>query len=290
MKIGYLYKEAIRGFSNAKLSTLASTVTITLSLILIAIYFLFTVNSNRLIKNIKDKVEIEVFLIDEIRADELNNLKEKLRSVGGVKNITYVSKDDAAKIFSEEFGSDMLEIYDNNPLPASFRINLYDEYKTIDRINKIKTQIMNIPQISDIQFPEKNLELIESKTSGFLFINLIVMIIITISSIFLVSNTIRLIISSRSKIINTFKLLGATRSFIMIPFLIEGFIQGLAGSLLAVSILYLFFKIFISKFESTDLQFELLSTDIVLYIVIIGVTLGIAGSYFSVYKYLKIQN
>ena len=290
MKIGYLYKEAIRGFSNAKLSTLASTVTITLSLILIAIYFLFTVNSNRLIKNIKDKVEIEVFLVDEIRADELNNLKEKLRSVGGVKNITYVSKDDAAKIFSEEFGSDMLEIYDNNPLPASFRINLYDEYKTIDRINKIKTQIMNIPQISDIQFPEKNLELIESKTSGFLFINLIVMIIITISSIFLVSNTIRLIISSRSKIINTFKLLGATRSFIMIPFLIEGFIQGLAGSLLAVSILYLFFKIFISKFESTDLQFELLSTDIVLYIVIIGVTLGIAGSYFSVYKYLKIQN
>lgn len=290
MKLGYLYKEAIRGFANAKLSTFASIVTITLSLILIAIYFLFTVNSNRIIKNIKDKVEIEVFLIDEIRTDELNTLREKLRTIGGVKNITYVSKDDAAKIFSEEFGSDMLDIYDYNPLPASFKLNLYDEYKTIDRINKIKTQITNIPQISDIQFPEKNLGLIESKTSGFLFINLVVMVIITISSIFLVSNTIRLIINSRSKIIETFKLLGATRSFIMIPFLIEGFIQGLAGSLLAISGLYLFFTLFISKFESTDLHIELLGTDIALYIVIIGITLGIAGSYFSVFKYLKFQN
>ncbi|MCX6158329.1 MAG: permease-like cell division protein FtsX [Ignavibacteriae bacterium] len=290
MKFGYLYKEAIRGFANAKLSAFASVITITLSLILIAIYFLFTVNSNRIIKNIKDKVEIEVFLIDDIKTDELNTLKEKLKAVGGVKNIVYVSKDDAAKIFSEEFGSDMLDIYDYNPLPASYKINLYDEYKTIDRINRIKAQITNLPQISDVQFPEKNLELIESKTTGFLFINLIIMVVITISSIFLVSNTIRLIISSRSKIIETFKLLGAKRSFIMIPFLIEGFIQGLAGSILAISALYLFFTVFVSKFESTDLHFELLGTDIVLYVVLIGVTLGIAGSYFSVLKYLKVQN
>jgi len=290
LKIGYLYKEAIRGFSNAKLSTFASVITITLSLILIAIYFLFTVNSNRIIKNIKDKVEIEVFLTDDIKTDDLNAVKEKLRSFGGVKNITYVSKDEAAKIFSEEFGSDMLDIYEYNPLPASFKINLYDEYKTIDRINKIKSQITNIPQIIDTQFPEKNLELIESKTSGFLFINLVIMVIITISSIFLVSNTIRLIISSRSKIIETFKLLGAKRSFIMIPFLIEGFIQGLVGSLLAISALYLFLTVFVAKFESTDLHIELLGTDIALYIILIGVSLGIAGSYFSVFKYLKFQN
>ena len=290
MKLGYLYNEALRGFSNAKISAFASVITITLSLILIAIYFLFTVNSNRLIKNIKDKVEIEVFLVDEIKTDELNTLREKLKSTGGVKNITYVSKDDAAKIFSEEFGPDMLEIYDYNPLPASYKIQLYEEYKTIERINKIKSQFTNLPQISDIQFPEKNLEVIESKTSGFLVINLIVMVIITISSIFLVSNTIRLIINSRSKIIETFKLLGATRSFIMIPFLIEGFIQGLAGSLLAIGSLYLFFTLFIAKFESSDLHIELLNTDIITYIVIIGVTLGIAGSYFSVFKYLKFQN
>jgi cell division protein FtsX len=76
----------------------------------------------------------------------------------------------------------------------------------------------------------------------------------------------------------------------MIPFLIEGLIQGLVGSILAISILYGFFTVFISKFESTDLHIDLLGTDIAMYIVLIGVTLGIAGSYFSVLKYLKFQN
>ncbi len=290
MKILYLYKEALRGFSNAKLSTFASIITIMLSLILIAIYFLFTVNSNRIIKNIKDKVELEVFLSDDIRNDDLISLKDKLRSIGGVRNVTYVSKEEAVKIFTEEFGSEMLDIYDYNPLPASYRIGLYEEYKTLERITKIKSQITNLQFITDIKFPEQNLELIESKTSGFLFLNLIVMIIITISSIFLVSNTIRLIINSRRKIIETFKLLGATRGFIMIPYLIEGFIQGLIGGLLAVSSLYLFLTGFASKFDSSDIKFTFIEIDLILYLILIGIFLGVMGSYFSVFKYLKFQN
>lgn len=287
MKIKYLLKEALRGFSTAKFSTFASIITITLSVILIAIYLIFTVNSNRIIKSIKEKVEIEVFLADDIRIDELSNLKEKIRTLGGVKSITYISKDSAVKIFENEWGTGMLDILDYNPLPASLRINLYDEYKTLERINKIKTQISTNPSVSDIQFPEKNLELIESKTSGILYINLVVMVIISIASIFLVSNTIRLIINSRSKIIETFKLNGATRSFIMIPFLIEGIIQGLLGSILAILILVSFFNIFSSRFENSDLKIEFIGLDIALYLILIGILLGIIGSYFSVNKYLK---
>lgn len=290
MKLLYLYKEAIRGFSSAKLSTFASVVTIMLSLILISIYFLFSINSNRIIKNIKDKVEIEIFLEDEINNEELVALRDKIKIIGGVKSINYISKDDAVKIFTEEFGSDMLDIYDYNPLPASFRINLYEEYKTIERLGKIKSQLSEMKFVTDVKFPEENLELIESKTSGFLFFNLIIMIVITVSSVFLVSNTIRLIINSRKKIIETFKLLGATRIFVMVPFLIEGFIQGLAGSLLAIGAMYLFLTTFIAKFEASEIKFTFMDTDIILYLILAGIVLGVLGSYFSVLKYLKIQN
>ncbi len=290
MKLVYLFKEALRGFSSAKLSTIASVITIMLSLVLMAVYFLFTINSNKLVKNLRDKVEIEAFLNDGIKSEDLNSLKDKIRAIGGVKSINYISKEEAAKIFEAEFGKGMLEIYDYNPLPASFKINLYDEYKTLERINRIKMTLSAYPQVSDVQFPAKNLELIETKASGFLVLNLVIMVIITISSIFLVSNTIRLIINSRSRIINTFKLLGGTKSFIMIPFLIEGFIQGLIGSLAAVSVLYLFLSFFTAKFENSDFKIELLGTDIVVYIIVIGIVLGITGSYFSVKKYLKFQN
>lgn len=287
MKLKYLLKEAFRGFNSAKLSTIASVFTVTLSLILIAIYYTLYVNSNKIIKSVKDKVEIEIFLDDYTTPDNINVLKEKIRAIGGVKQITFISKEEAAKFFENEFGKDMLDIFESNPLPASLKINLYDEYKSMERINKIKNQISALPNVQDIVFPEKNLEVIEKNSSGLLFINLVVLLIITISSIFLVSNTIRLVISARKKIIETFKLLGATNSFIMTPFLIEGFSQGLIGGIFASGILYMLFLVYTSRFNQNDLKIEFASFEYLLYLILIGIFLGLLGSVFSVKRFLK---
>jgi cell division transport system permease protein len=284
-----LLKESLRGFNSAKLSTVASVITITLSLILIAVYFTLSFNSNKLIKSIKDKVEIEVFIDDNLSQEDINAIKEKIRTVGGVKQITFISKDDATKIFEKEYGKEMLELFESNPLPASFKINLYDEYKSLDRINKIKNQLSSIQNINDIVFPEKNLELIEKNTSGFLYINLVVLIIITLSSVFLVSNTIRLVITSRRKIIKTLKLLGATNSFIMTPFIIEGFLQGLFGGILASGILYSLLLVYSSRFSQNDFKLDFFGFEYLVYLIIIGIILGILGSAFSVNRFLKVH-
>lgn len=287
MNFRYLLKESLRGFNSAKLSTIASIITITLSLILIALYFTLSVNSNKLIKSIKDKVEIEVFLDDNLSQDDLNSIKEKIRTVGGVKQLVYISKEEAAKIFEKEYGKEMLELFESNPLPASYKISLYDEYKSLERINKIKNQLSSIQYINDIVFPEKNLELIEKNTSGFMYINLVVLIIITLSSIFLVSNTIRLVIVSRRKIISTFKLLGATNSFIMTPFIIEGFLQGLFGGIIASVILYLILVFYSSKFNQNEIRLDYFGIEYLGYLILIGIVLGVLGSMFSVKKFLK---
>ncbi len=287
LKVKYIFKEALRGFNTAKFSTIASVFTITLSLILIAIYLTLSINSGKLLKSIKDKVEIEVFLEDNISLNELNNLKDKIKTVGGIKTINYISKEDAAKIFEKDFGKDMLDIFDYNPLPASFKINVYEEYKSLEIMNKIKSQIALFPKVSDIIFPEKNLELLEKNTSGLLFINLTVLILITITSVFLVSNTIRLVISAKSKIIETLSLLGATKIFIKAPFIIEGFIQGFLGGLFSIGILYLIFLYFNTVMKQTDLQFEFLGFDYLLYLLISGILLGVFGSSISVGKFVK---
>lgn len=289
MKFRYLLKESLRGFNSAKLSTVASVITISLSLILIALYFTLSFNSNKLIKSIKDKVEIEVFIDDNLSQDEINTIKEKIRTVGGVKQITFVSKEEASKIFEKEYGKEMLELFESNPLPASFKISLYDEYKSLDRINKIKNQLSSVQNINDIVFPEKNLELIEKNTSGFLYINLVILIIITLSSVFLVSNTIRLVISSRRKIISTFKLLGATNSFIMTPFIIEGFLQGLFGGVFASVILYLLLIVYSSRFNQNEIKLDFFGFEYLGYLILIGILLGILGSIFSVKRFLKVH-
>ncbi len=287
MKISYLFKESIRGLSSAKLSTLASVITITLSLILISIYYNISVNSNKLIKTIKDKVEIEVFLDDSINQDELNDLREKIRTIGGVKQITYISKDEAIKIFEKEFGKDMLDVFESNPLPASLKINLYDEYKSTDRMNKIKAQIFTMKKVQDIVYPEKNLELIENNSSGLLLINLVILIVISLSSVFLVSNTIRLVISSKKRNIEVFKLLGANNSFIIAPFIIDGFIQGLIGGLIGVGIMYGFYFLFTTKFSTNELKIDFMGIEFTIFLIISGIILGVLGSLISVKFFLK---
>ncbi len=287
MKIKYLISEAFRGLRTAKISTFATIFTITLSLVLIIIFVTLSINSGKLIKAIKDKVEIEVFLTDDITNDEINEIREKIRSIGGVKNITYISKNDAAKIFEAEWGKEMLDVLESNPLPASLRINLYDEYKSPERMARIKNQIAAYQKVDDITYPEKYLETIEKNSSIILTVNLISLIIISLSSVFLVSNTIRLVIAARKKLIDILKLLGAKNSFIVTPFLIEGFILGIIGAALSGVILIGLDYYLSSKLLDKGMSISILTPEYIIYTAAIGIFLGIFGSIISVKRFLK---
>lgn len=276
MNFKFIFRESIRGFNNAKLSTFASILTITISLVLITLYYVISIRSNETIKALKNRVELEVFLVDSYSTESLDSLRENIKRTGGVKVFDFISKEEAYKKFEEDYGKEMLEIFEYNPLPASFRINLYDEYKSKDRLEKIKEQLSKNPIVSDIIYPQKDVELIESMSSSRLFYNLVILIIVIIASLFLVSNTIRLVIFSKRKNIEIMKLLGSTRFFIQAPFLIEGIIQGLLGSVLFV-ISLLIFK---SVFKNTYLE-SVLTTNYWL-VFGSGILLGLIGSAISV--------
>ncbi|MBX7045374.1 MAG: ABC transporter permease [Ignavibacteria bacterium] len=290
MKYNYLIKESLRGFNSAKLSTLASVSTIALSLIIIGIYFFISVNSSSYTRKIKDKVELEIFLQDGYSINELDSLKENLKRIGGIKQITFVSKEEAIKIFEKEYGKDMLEIIEGNPLPASFKVALYDEYKTIEKVEKLKKQISELGFVSDVIYPKKNLEVVDKNFSSLLSLNLIILIVITISSVFLVSNTIRLVIASKEKLIYTMKLLGATKKFIRSPFLIEGLIQGFAGGVIAAVFLYLLMEFVSGKLGEVNVYVEIGKSFYILIIIALGIILGISGSAISIRRYLKFEN
>ncbi len=287
MKLIYLFKESLRGFSRAKLSTFASILTITLSLILIAIYYTISVKSNNLINSVKEKVEVEAFLQDNIEQTTIDSLRDAIKRIGGIKSVNYISKEEAARIFSEEFGSEMLDILESNPLPPSFKIDTYDEYKTIERIDKIKSQIEGMYGVIEVYYPQKNLGAIEETSSGILYLNLTVLIIITLSSIFLVSNTIRLVIQSKRRVIQTLKLLGATKNFIRTPFLFEGLIQGLMAGILAVLVIIALTEYYTAQQNIDTIGSEIYNFVNFLYIIIIGVLLGAVGSIISIRRHLN---
>jgi len=289
MKIRYIIKETFRGFDSAKFSTFASVITIAISLSLITIFTTIFLTSNKLIKSIKEKVEIEVFLNDNITSEEVNSLIDKIRTIGGIKQVTFVSKEEAKKIFEKDWGKEMLEVLDYNPLPPSLKINLYEEYKTVDRMNKIKSQLSELNKVEEVKFPEENLHIIEENSSAIMYILLVILITTFFGSIFLVANTIRLVINSRQKVIQIHKLLGATNGFIIMPYFLEGFMQGLLGSIISLGVLYGIFIYYSSKFQQANIKIEFFDIYTMLYICLAGIALGSLGSLLSAKKFLKLK-
>jgi cell division transport system permease protein len=287
MNLSYTITEGVSGFARAKLAAFASITTITISLILLGLYFIVSINSARVINLIRERVEMEAFLQEPLSRQQLNDIKQNILTVNGVDSVLFVSKEQAAKIFREEFGEDITRILDFNPLPQSYKIFLKDEFKTTDAGNQIYTSLKSIRGIDDIVYRKDLIEFLEKRSQVLNLIGLIVGIIIGISAIFLVSNTIRLTIYSKRKIIRTMKLVGATRWFIRLPFILEGMMQGFAGGITSSLILYALIAV-ASRWMSAELA-EFLKINLSVYglIILLGMMLGFFGSIISIRKFIS---
>lgn len=287
MNPSYYFRELWRYIRSARGSVISSTIVIALAVLLLGIYVTISINSIRLLKLIRDKVEIDAYLVDSFQDRDANKLINSIKNIGGIKNIRFISKQEAAKIFEEDFGKNILEVFDYNPLPASLKISLYDEYKATGRIEKIKTELQKYTEINDIIYAQNNLEILERNSNSIVFLNLSLLFIITFAAIFLSSNTIKLMISSKKPTIELMKLIGAAKETIRIPFILEGILQGLAGSIIAVVILELFLEYFYSVYSNTDFNFSIIDTTFVILMIIFGILLGAFGSLISVRRFLR---
>jgi cell division transport system permease protein len=287
MSPSYYFKELWRYIKTAKSSVISSTVVVSIAVLLLGIFLTISVNSIKLLKSIRDKVEIDAYLVDDFPESKASGLINAIKTIGGVKSIKFISKDEAAKLFAEDFGQDILDVFDYNPLPPSLKISLYDEYKTVDRIEKIKLELKQYKEIDDVVYAQNNLEILERNSNSLVFLNLSLLFIITFASIFLVGNTIKLMISAKKNTIELMKLIGANKETIRTPFLLEGFFQGLVGSLVAVLILQLFLNYFYSTYTNTDFSFSVIDSTFLILLIVFGTLLGTFGSVFSIRRFLK---
>lgn len=247
MRFGYVIKEAISGFRKSKFSSFASIFVLFISLFAIGSFVVAGYNLNRLIKAIKEKIEIEVFLKDGLSNSQIDSLRRKIISMDEVERVVFISKDEAAKIFEEEFGENIFNILDFNPLPASFKIKLKENYRTTQGVENLVRKLRRFPEFEEVRYRKALLSILERRfkilTQSFLLSGVLLALI----SILLVINTIRLTIQAKRKLINTMQLVGATRGFIMSPFLIQGFLQGLIAGLFSSGLIYLLVEVIIPQ-------------------------------------------
>src|SRR5260221_4451976 len=130
MNLMLAVREGFSGLRRAKLAAIGSVMTIAVALLLLGIFYVVSANTSRLVRSIREKVEMEAFLNEPVTKQRMDEIGKQIRVVEGVDSVQFVSKEDAAKIFREEFGEDISKVLDFNPLPPSFKIFLRDEYRT----------------------------------------------------------------------------------------------------------------------------------------------------------------
>jgi cell division transport system permease protein len=287
MQFRYILKEGFSGFKRAKLSMFAAVFTICVSLMLLSFFSILLINANNIVNALRDKVEMEAFLDDRLTSDQLTEVIGMVEMLVGVREVKYVSKEEAARIFKEDWGEDIYKVLDFNPLPASLKIFLKDGYKTSKHAEEIYNQLKAIKGISDVKYRKEFMEMLDQNAILFLWLTFGVGVFITLSSIILVANTIRLAIYSKRKIIQTMKLIGATRGFIRLPFLLEGFIQGLLGGIIAASILFMVFT-YLQQWLTVSLS-QFIQAEPYYYGVItgLGCVFGLLGSMISIRRFIS---
>lgn len=286
MSFSYTLRESISGFRRAKLSSVLSVATICISLLFLGIFACVSINAARLIQALRSRLEMEAFLVEPLTDQEADSLRLGIAAIEGVESVVFVSKDEAARVFKQEFGEDINKVLDFNPLPPSFKITMKELYRTSVRTQQIYNRLMAMPGIESVTYRKTLLELIDQRAASVNKVLLWLGIAVSLSAIFLVANTIRLAIAAKRRLIRTMELVGATHAFVRRPFLIEGVLQGLFGGLLAAaSMVFLFENV--AKFASAEVA-PYLHMPLLFYaaVAMAGVVLGLAGSLISVVRFV----
>ncbi|MVX62314.1 FtsX-like permease family protein [Clostridium chromiireducens] len=290
----YYIIDAFKSLNRNKTISLASVITVTTTLFLMGVFILLSQNIQIGMKNVESQLQIQVFLKDGISITDQENINQKLSSIPGISDVEYEDKSEALDKFNKEVSENdnsLLSNYDssNNPLPNSYIVKL----EKPEVSEQVISSIENMSGIESINNDQEFTNKIISISNSLKWISIVLFILMMATSIFLISNTIKLTIFSRRKEIGIMKYVGATDWFIRWPFVIEGAAIGLIGAIASTVLLYSLYKIVFIKINESLLLINLLSPYYITQtlqwqFVLTGILIGGIGSSWSLFKFLKV--
>lgn len=290
----YLFKEGIVGLWRNRTMAFASMGTIILCLIILGMSYAIGKNIDYMIVQIEAKFGVTAYLEDDLTNEQIEVLKGKVEALPQVKNVTYVSKDEALKTFSEDNeNANLFAMFkEDNPLPASFEIitnNIKDQEKLV-------TVLQSYEGIEDTIYFQNETQTFINIRNTVNYVCYAIMICLVVVGLMLMSNTIKLTVYVRRREINIMKYVGATDLFIQVPFLIEGTLIGLLGSIVSILLVSGAYEWIRSKATTAtgvlgDIMF-LPGNGIIFSLIpifaVLGIGIGFVGSIFAIHRHLNV--
>ena len=285
------FKSVVRNFS----LSLASISCITITLIIVALAIIASFNVDNFTKEIEKDMTIVVFMDNESTDDDIKDAEIRIKKLSNVEKYTYQSKVDVKEQMQSE--SDVFKAVldewdeDESPLKDTLQIKVKDVTKIKDTANKIK----NMDHVSVVRYGEGYVDKMVTAFSSIEKVTYGIVVALIVVTIFLIINTIKLTISARHREIEIMRVVGASNISIKIPFIIEGMILGLFGSIVPVLVTTYGYLAFYKHFDGYLFSelIKLITPEPFIYqtsliVIVIGVLVGMVGSASAVRKYLKI--
>lgn len=285
------FKESFISMVRNRWMSFASISAVTVTLLLVGVFLTIMMNLNKMSTDIKNDVEIKVLI--DLSANETSEaeLQQQVEKMPGVESVKYSSKKQELDKLVKDFGNDVSLFKQENPLHNVLYVKADDPEQT----EKVAKEIEKNPAVDTVKYGKDKIEKLFNVLNISQKVGIVLIIALLLTATFLISNTIKITITARRREIEIMKLVGATNSFVRVPFILEGMWLGAIGSILPVIGVTMLYSIVHSslapKLESSVVQILdvtpfILEVDIIL--LVMGVLIGVVGSFMSVRKFLKV--
>ncbi|MFZ5776044.1 MAG: cell division protein FtsX [Thermodesulfobacteriota bacterium] len=236
----HLFKQTGQNLRRTWGTQVMTLITVSLSVLIFAFFFLVYSNMLRAGERLGDDVRLIVYLQEEIPTAQRQPLEKKIREFGEVEKIVFVSRAEAFSRLTSQLGEDKDVLADLGPdfLPPSVEVYPRRTLKGLTQIAALSDQLLTVPGVSKVQYGREWLTRFGHFTS---LLRLVVFLsggLLIVSTTFIVSYTIRLTVLSRQNELEVLRLLGASSAYLRVPLLLEGLLQGIAGSGIGLIALY----------------------------------------------------
>ena len=293
-KITYSLKQGLKGVFSNKTMSFISVVSVTSVLAILGIVLCIVLNINSFMEKTQSEVnEIRVALDSKLSKEDSLDIKDELAKINGVESVKYQTKDEAFDNMKDSFGEDK-ELLEGvkNPLDNYYILTIADSQK----IEELAKSIEKIEGVIEVQYYEEIMENFLTASNTVKKFGGIVIGFLLIVCLVLISNTIKARVYSKKEEIQVIKYIGGSNRFVIAPFIVEGCIIGLFGSVISLGVCIGMYKYVVENVQLSlnsivgDMVLPLSSVSylLVLVLFITGIIVGILGSGLSVKKYLKV--
>ena len=297
--VGYSMKQGVKNIGRNKMFSLASIATMSACIFVFGLFFAIVMNFQYIVHKAEEGVAITVFFDEEATQTEIDQIGKELKNHKGVKEIKYVSADEAWESFKDQYfgeSSDLAEGFKNdNPLAGSDNYEVY--MNDVASQKELVEFAQGLEGVRKVNKSDTVANTLNSVNKLVWYISAVIIIILLAVSVFLISNTVTMGITVRREEIAIMKYIGAKDSFVRAPFIIEGILIGLVGAAIPLIALYFMYTkaitYILTKFSLLNNILDFLPvTQVYRTLLPVGLALGIGigfvGSFFTIRKHLRV--